>query len=196
MYHFTDYALPPDHFPFLVFRNRTQMDIVASWASTPTNILFLNTTQKNKILHFYSAQANLQTNKKRKKNMISLNSIHTSLSLPHRRKTSLFKGKKRRLNCTCCSREEERMDSASPVGGDRRMQEILATIAMLQAQKVRVVNYLDDQAKNLNKFGENANAELEEIGKSMLSDLDETSDRVSTFAQFSFLPFCLANYGW
>lgn len=55
---------------------------------------------------------------------------------------------------------------------------------MLQAQKVRVVNYLDDEAKNLNKFGENANAELEEIGKSMLSDLDETSDKVSTFAQF------------
>jgi hypothetical protein len=177
------------------------MDIVGSWASTFNTHKYypfkVNTREPNSPV-LLRKEAKLQTIKggKKEKKMISLNSIQTSLSPPHQRKTSLFKGKKRRLICTCSSRDEESTDSASPVGGDRRRQEILATIALLQAQKVRVVNYLDDQAKNLNKFGENANAELEEIGKSMLSDLDDTSDRVSTFAQFSFLPFCLVNYGW
>ncbi|KAJ1686448.1 hypothetical protein LUZ63_017838 [Rhynchospora breviuscula] len=109
--------------------------------------------------------------------MISLNSIQTSLSPPHRTKTSFIKGK-RRLICICSSKEES-TDSASPAGGDQRKQEILAQIAMLQAQKVRAANFLDERAEYLTKFGKDANAELEEIGKSTLNDLDELSERIT-----------------
>ncbi|XP_078178692.1 8-amino-7-oxononanoate synthase [Carex rostrata] len=108
--------------------------------------------------------------------MISLNSIQSCHSPPHRAKTGFSKGK-RRLICTCSSRDES-TDSASPVGGDRRKQEILAQIAMLQAQKVRVVDFIDDRTKDLTKFGEDYNEELEEIGKNVLSNLDETSGQI------------------
>lgn len=52
---------------------------------------------------------------------------------------------------------------------------------MLQAQKVRVVDFIDDRTKDLTKFGEDYNEELEEIGKNVLSNLDETSGQVSHY---------------
>ncbi|KAJ3668890.1 hypothetical protein LUZ60_010840 [Juncus effusus] len=109
--------------------------------------------------------------------MVSLNAIRISLLLPHQTRSNLIR-RKRYLKCSCSSQEENSDVSSSSPGGDRRRQEILAAIAMLQAEKVRVTDFLDESAKQLNKFGEDANAQLGELGKDALKDLDEAGDRL------------------
>lgn len=67
---------------------------------------------------------------------------------------------------------------APPPEGDTKQQELLAKIAMLQAQKVRLTDYLDERSSYLTQFAEEANAEFDQIGESALKELDETSNRV------------------
>ncbi|GFY93198.1 peptide transporter 1 [Actinidia rufa] len=61
-----------------------------------------------------------------------------------------------------------------PLEGDAQKQELLATIAMLQTEKVRVTDYLDERSAYLTEFAEKANAELEQIGET-LKELEEAS---------------------
>ncbi|KAI3759890.1 hypothetical protein L1987_50274 [Smallanthus sonchifolius] len=62
--------------------------------------------------------------------------------------------------------------------GDARKQEILARIAMLQAQKVRLTDYLDERSEYLTKFAEDANAEFDQVGENAFKELDEASARI------------------
>ncbi|XAR50859.1 hypothetical protein NMG60_11005310 [Bertholletia excelsa] len=66
----------------------------------------------------------------------------------------------------------------SPTEGDVRKQELLARIAMLQAQKVRLTDYLDERSAYLTQFAEEASAEFDQIGENALKDLDEASARI------------------
>lgn len=77
--------------------------------------------------------------------------------------------------CLCKSNES---DSQAPQPGDIRKQELLAQIAILQTQKVRLTNYLDERSAYLAKFGEEAKAEFDKIGEDALQELDEASARV------------------
>ncbi|XP_076890961.1 uncharacterized protein LOC143542202 [Bidens hawaiensis] len=68
-------------------------------------------------------------------------------------------------------------DASSP-DGDARKQEILARIAMLQAQKVRLTDYLDERSEYLTKFAEEANVEFDQVGENALKELEEASARI------------------
>lgn len=77
--------------------------------------------------------------------------------------------------CLCKSNES---DSKAPQPGDIRKQELLAQIVMLQTQKVRLTNYIDERSAYLAKFGDEAKAEFDKIGEDALQGLDEASARV------------------
>lgn len=49
---------------------------------------------------------------------------------------------------------------------------------MLQAQKVRLTDYLDERSAYLTQFAEEANAEIDQIGENALKELDEAGTRV------------------
>ncbi|XP_043688138.1 uncharacterized protein LOC122639359 isoform X2 [Telopea speciosissima] len=67
---------------------------------------------------------------------------------------------------------------SSPPEGDLKKQELLAKIAMLQTQKVRLTDYLDERSAYLTQFAEDANAEFDEIGENALKELDEAGARI------------------
>ncbi|KAG9453922.1 hypothetical protein H6P81_006826 [Aristolochia fimbriata] len=62
--------------------------------------------------------------------------------------------------------------------GDKRKQELLAKIAQLQAEKVRLTDYLDDRSAYLTQFAEDANAEFDEVAENARKGLEEASDRI------------------
>ncbi|KAJ8753777.1 hypothetical protein K2173_000031 [Erythroxylum novogranatense] len=81
--------------------------------------------------------------------------------------------------CLCRPNDSEPEEaSASPPEGDIRKQELLARIAMLQAQKVRLTDYLDDRAAYLTQFAEEANADFDKVGEDALKGLEEASARI------------------
>ncbi|GKC68696.1 UPF0503 protein, chloroplastic, partial [Tanacetum coccineum] len=49
--------------------------------------------------------------------------------------------------------------------GDAKKQELLARIAMLQAQKVRLTDFLDERSAYLTQFAEEANVEFDQVGE-------------------------------
>jgi len=76
---------------------------------------------------------------------------------------------------------------ASRPEGDLRKQELLAKIAMIQAQKLRLTDYLDERSAFLTQFAEEANAEIDAIGENALKDLDDATARVCSAP---LIPFC------
>jgi hypothetical protein len=102
-----------------------------------------------------------------------MNKCHiTSLSSPplslypclDTRKPSITKNS---ILCICNSNDSN--SEASPPEGDTK-HELLARISMLQAQKVRLTDYLDERSAYLTQFAEEANADenhdrLKEITK-------------------------------
>ncbi|URD92762.1 hypothetical protein MUK42_33514 [Musa troglodytarum] len=112
--------------------------------------------------------------------MSILKAIQPSLHLPNpsptQRKTS--RNRRRSVSCFCSSNDAGRADSSSPSEGDKRKQELLARIAMLQAQKVRLTDFLDERSAFLTQFAEDANAEFDQIGENALKELDEASARI------------------
>lgn len=68
--------------------------------------------------------------------------------------------------------------AAPPPEGDIQKQEMLARIAMLQTQKVRLTDYLDERSSYLTQFAEEADSEFDKIGENALKELDETSARI------------------
>lgn len=113
--------------------------------------------------------------------MSILKAIQPSLHLPNpspaQRKTS--RNRRRSVSGFCSSNDAGHADSSSPSEGDKRKQELLARIAMLQAQKVRLTDFLDERSAFLTQFAEDANAEFDQIGENALKELDEASARVS-----------------
>uniref|UniRef100_A0A2N9FAL2 Uncharacterized protein n=1 Tax=Fagus sylvatica TaxID=28930 RepID=A0A2N9FAL2_FAGSY len=78
----------------------------------------------------------------------------------------------------CLSKPNDSNSEASSPEGDTRKQDLLARIAMLQAQKVRLTDYLDERSAYLTQFGEETNAEFDKIGEDALKGLDEASSRI------------------
>ncbi|KAJ9185331.1 hypothetical protein P3X46_004977 [Hevea brasiliensis] len=85
---------------------------------------------------------------------------------------------KNSILCLCKSNDADSESSPSPPEGDTRKQELLARIAMLQAQKVRLTDYLDERSAYLTQFAEEANAEFDKIGEDAIKGLDEASSRI------------------
>ncbi|XP_057524602.1 uncharacterized protein LOC130804240 [Amaranthus tricolor] len=78
----------------------------------------------------------------------------------------------------CRSMSNESNSQSSQPEGDPKKQELLARIAMLQAQKLRLTDYLDERSAYLTQFAEEASAEIDAIGENALKDLDEASARI------------------
>ncbi|ESW12380.1 hypothetical protein PHAVU_008G107300 [Phaseolus vulgaris] len=109
--------------------------------------------------------------------MIALKSIHpsTPTNIKYNIHRSGILNTKGYTVCLCKSNES---DSQAPQPGDTRKQELLVQIAMLQTQKVRLTNYIDERSAYLAKFGEEAKAEFDKIGEDALQGLDEASARI------------------
>ncbi|RWR86190.1 hypothetical protein CKAN_01507500 [Cinnamomum micranthum f. kanehirae] len=90
----------------------------------------------------------------------------------------IFQARKllRRKRATISCKSEESQPS-SPSEGDTRRQEILAKMAMLQAQKVRLTDFLDEKSAYLTQFAKDANSEFDQIGETALKGLDEAEAR-------------------
>lgn len=84
----------------------------------------------------------------------------------------------RRRSTICFSNSEGPDSSPSIPDGDTQKQELLAQIAMLQAQKVRLTDFLDDRSAHLSQFAEDANAEFDAMGENALKELDDASSRI------------------
>ncbi|CAJ1803779.1 unnamed protein product [Sphenostylis stenocarpa] len=110
--------------------------------------------------------------------MIVLKPVHPST--PTNIKYSIHRSRvlntKGSIFCLCKSNES---DSQTPQPGDIRKQELLAQIAMLQTQKVRLTNYIDERSAYLAQFGEEAKADFDKIGEDALQGLDEASARIT-----------------
>ncbi|GER30400.1 type IV secretion system protein virB10, partial [Striga asiatica] len=102
--------------------------------------------------------------------MISLKSIqpftpnHIPPTLPE--KEAFRKRKPIIVLCTTANKSSGNSDDKTP--GDTRKQELLARIAMLEAQKVQLADYLDERSAYLTRFAEEANAEIDQIGENAL----------------------------
>ncbi|KAK1321865.1 hypothetical protein QJS10_CPA03g01840 [Acorus calamus] len=111
--------------------------------------------------------------------MNTLKVIQTS-SLP--RNHSFFHARKpvsiRRSTATHCNSNGKASESPPPTEGDKQKQELLAQIAMLQAQKVRLTDFLDERSAYLTQFAEDANAEFDEIAENARKELDEAGARI------------------
>lgn len=111
--------------------------------------------------------------------MIALKSVHpffTPTNIKYNIYRKRFLNTKGSVLCLCKSNES---DSQAPQPGDIRKQELLAQIAMLQTQKVRLTDYLDERSAFLTQFGEEAKAEFDKIGEDALQGLDEASARIT-----------------
>eukprot|EP00262_Sarcandra_glabra_P003761 TRINITY_DN14542_c0_g3_i1.p1 TRINITY_DN14542_c0_g3~~TRINITY_DN14542_c0_g3_i1.p1 ORF type:complete len:273 (-),score=52.27 TRINITY_DN14542_c0_g3_i1:243-1061(-) len=111
-----------------------------------------------------------------KKEMTTLKAIQTTFpSFQHPRK---LPNKKNSLVTFCKSNGAESSSSSSPPEGDKSKQELLARIAMLQTQKIRLTDFLDERSAYLTQFAEDANVEFDEIAENALKGLDEASARI------------------
>ncbi|RDX93351.1 hypothetical protein CR513_24402, partial [Mucuna pruriens] len=121
--------------------------------------------------------------------MIALKSIHPSFTptnIKYNIHCSRLLNTKGYNMCLCKSNES---DSQAPQPGDIRKQELLAQIAMLQTQKVRLTDYVDERSAYLTQFGEAAKAEFEKIGEDALQGLDEASARITANIESQMLEF-------
>lgn len=109
--------------------------------------------------------------------MLSLKAIQTSFIRSNHAvffhgKEGFYKRKSSSFVILCKSRD------SPPPEGDTQKQELLAQIAMLQAQKLRLTDYLDERSAYLTQFAEEANAEIDQIGENAFKQLDEAGSRV------------------
>lgn len=81
------------------------------------------------------------------------------------------------LLCLCNINNSGEPESAGE-SDSRRKQELLARIAMLQTQKVRLTDFLDERSEYLTQFAQDANAEFDKIGENALKELDQAGDRI------------------
>lgn len=111
--------------------------------------------------------------------MIVLKAIQTSFTaIKHTSfHTTRLSNTKQHSNLRICKSNDSDSEASSPEG-DTRKQELLARIAQLQAQKVRLTDFLDETSAHLTQFAEEANVEFDKIGEDAQKGLDEASDRV------------------
>ncbi|KAG4925209.1 hypothetical protein JHK87_050749 [Glycine soja] len=121
--------------------------------------------------------------------MIALKSLHpffTPTNIKYGINRSRCLNTKGSVLCLCKSNESE---SQAPQPGDIRKQELLAQIAMLQTQKVRLTDYFDERSEYLTQFGEEAKAEFDKIGKDALQGLDEASAIITANIESQMVEF-------
>ncbi|XP_058734474.1 uncharacterized protein LOC131606229 [Vicia villosa] len=113
-------------------------------------------------------------------------STFTTLHHPHStaRRSSVFL-----CLCSPTNNSNDESDSNSKPEGDVQSQELLAQIAMIQTQKVRLTDFLDERSEYLTQFGEEAKAEIDKIGEDALQGLDEASDRITANIESQMLAF-------
>ena len=116
--------------------------------------------------------------------MIALKAIQASFTpskhaLFHRKRFAYTKNSILCLSKSNDSKSDSDPESSSPEG-DTRKQELLAQIAMLQTQKVRLTDYLDEKSAYLTQFAEEANAEFDKVGEDALKGLEEAGERVGS----------------
>lgn len=115
--------------------------------------------------------------------MIHLKAIHYSMTPTQHafiNRTSHFQ-RKDLVRCLCKpndSNSDSDAPSPTPPQGDTHQQELLAMIAQLQTQKVRLTDYLDERSAYLSQFAEDANTEIDQVGENALKELDEAGARV------------------
>ncbi|GJM92531.1 hypothetical protein PR202_ga09008 [Eleusine coracana subsp. coracana] len=112
--------------------------------------------------------------------MLTLHTVRTSLPLTHRSspcRRALLVRTKRSFICASSSEDAESGEEL-PLGGDKRQQEVLAQIAMLQAQKVRITNFLDERSAYLTKLAKDADTEFDMIGQNAMKELDAVGDQI------------------
>uniref|UniRef100_A0A7N0U880 Uncharacterized protein n=1 Tax=Kalanchoe fedtschenkoi TaxID=63787 RepID=A0A7N0U880_KALFE len=111
--------------------------------------------------------------------MICLKAIQTTL---YPTKNAVFQTSRwsRKRNCSipCPSKPKDGDSEAPPPEGDTRNQDLLARIAMLQTQKVRLTDYLDERSAYLTQFAEEANAEIDKIGEDAVKGLEDAESRI------------------
>ncbi|KAF0918487.1 hypothetical protein E2562_024261 [Oryza meyeriana var. granulata] len=111
--------------------------------------------------------------------MLNIHTIRTSLPSLHRSSQYRRALLNRKRSSVCASSsEDDGSDASSSLGGDKRQQEVLAKIAMLQAQKVRITNFLDERSAYLTKFAKDADTEFDLIGQNAMKELDEVGDQI------------------
>ncbi|KAL4311167.1 hypothetical protein GQ457_01G018670 [Hibiscus cannabinus] len=112
--------------------------------------------------------------------MIALKLIQASFTTSN--KHAFFQTRRRiayaKNSILCLSKPNEPESDSDPKEGDTRKQELLAQIAMLQAQKVRLTDYLDERSAYLTQFAEEANAEFDKVGEDALKGLEEAGERI------------------
>ncbi|KAG9155141.1 hypothetical protein Leryth_011120 [Lithospermum erythrorhizon] len=115
--------------------------------------------------------------------MITIKAIQTSLIIQNNSnkhaKLNKNNNLRRRASIICLSKSNDESDSETPASqGDTKKQELLAKIAQLQTQKVRLTDFLDERSDYLTQFAEEANAEIDMIGENALRELDEAGARI------------------
>ncbi|CAA0836310.1 Unknown protein [Striga hermonthica] len=114
--------------------------------------------------------------------MISLKSIQpfTPIHIPTFSEKEAFRKRKPATILCTANKSSGNSDEETPPGptGDTRKQDLLARIAMLEAQKVQLTDYLDERSAYLTRFAEEANAEINQIGENALRELDEAGANI------------------
>lgn len=120
--------------------------------------------------------------------MIALKAIHAASFTPtlhhHHHHYTRPLNARPSLLCLCKSNDSDSEAPQQPQG-DAQSQELLAQIAMLQTQKVRLTGFIDERSEYLSQFGEEAKAEFDKVGEDALKGLDEAGARVCVFNHFS-----------
>ncbi|GAB2228756.1 hypothetical protein Droror1_Dr00022885 [Drosera rotundifolia] len=116
--------------------------------------------------------------------MLSFKIIQTSSINPTRSSStpSRFSSNRHGLVVVSCrsSKWKNSSDSSDhPQKGDPRKQELLAQIVMLETEKVRLTEYMDDRAAYLTQFVKEAKDEIDAIGEDALRGLDRASARIT-----------------
>ncbi|KAL4343000.1 hypothetical protein HN51_061310 [Arachis hypogaea] len=121
------------------------------------------------------------------KRMIALKAIHPSFSPTNSKYdihcTGLLQNKRSSIFGRCKSNESD----SQP--GDTRQQELPAQIAMLEAQKIRLMDYVDKRSAYLTQFSKEAIVEFEKIGEEALKGLDEADARITANIERKMLEF-------
>ncbi|KAL9270951.1 hypothetical protein AKJ16_DCAP15958 [Drosera capensis] len=107
----------------------------------------------------------------------SINPTRSSSSNPWR-----FSSKRHGLVVVSCrsSKWKNSSDSSDhPRKGDPRKQELLAQIIMVETEKVRLTEYMDDRAAYLTQFVKEAKDEIDAIGEDAFRGLDRASARIT-----------------
>ncbi|TKY63436.1 hypothetical protein E2542_SST13308 [Spatholobus suberectus] len=119
--------------------------------------------------------------------MIALKATHAYFTPAHTLHHARPPGARASVLCLCKSNESDSEDPQPE--GDAQSQELLAQIAMLQTQKVRLTDFLDDRSAYLSQFGEEANAEFDKVGEDALKGLDEAGARITANIEGQMLAF-------